>query len=174
MARSQRTKLVLKDLGEPAIIKTQPETVRTYILGTLGGIATGFVERKSPDGLEKYEGLAGQFRSIPSDPEKDELESGVLFLPDAFHGMIATPLKAMLANDPNANLRFAFEVVVVRANNPAGYSWEFKPKIEAAAANPLDELFDNLGGVKTIAGKRTLAVEHKPAPAKETAAASKK
>jgi hypothetical protein len=163
MARSQRTKLVLKDLGEPAIIKTFPDSTTTFMLGTLGGIATGFVERKSPDGTDMFEGLAGSFRSIPSDPTKDELESGVLFIPDAFHQMIATPLREMLKNDPNANLRFAFEVSVIRAKNPQGYSWDFRPKIEAAAANPLDELFDNLGGIKTIDGKRVLAISDKSA-----------
>lgn len=169
MARSQRTKLVLKDLGEPAIIKTLPDSVTIHLLGTLGGIATGFVERKSPDGTDVYEGLAGSFRSIPSDPAKDELESGVLFIPDAFHGMIATPLREMLKQDPNANLRFAFEVSVIRAKNAAGYSWDFKPKIEASAANPLDELFDNLGGVKVIDNKRVLAISDKSAPASDTA-----
>jgi hypothetical protein len=161
MARSQRTKLVLKDLGEPAIIKTLPETVARHMLGTLGGIASGFVERKSPDGTDVYEGLSGSFRSIPSDPAKDELESGVLFIPDAFHAMIATPLREMIKNDPNATLRFAFEVSVIRAKNAAGYSWDFLPKIDAAAANPLDELFDTLGGVKVLEGKRVLAISDK-------------
>lgn len=174
MARSQRTKLVLKDLGEPAIIKTLPETVARHMLGTLAGIATGFVERKSPDGQDKFEGLAGQFRSVPSDPTKDELESGVLFIPDAFHTMIATPLRSMLATDPNANLRFAFEVSVIRAKNAAGYSWDFLPKIEASAANPLDELFDDLGGLKVIDNKRVLAIENKTTKPQTVAAGGKK
>jgi hypothetical protein len=169
MALSQRTKLVLKDLGEPAIIKTLPDNIRLVMLGTLGGIATGFVERKSPDGLEKYEGLAGQFRSVPSDPERDELESGVLFIPDAFHSMIAKPLRDLLSRDPNAQLRFMFEINVIRANNPAGYSWEFKPKIDAEGKNPLDELFTELGGVKVVSGKRILAIE---APSKPQAVAA--
>jgi hypothetical protein len=174
MALSQRTKLVLKDLGEPAIIKTLPENIRTVLLGTLGGIANGLVERKSPDGLEKFEGLAGSFRSIPADPERDELESGVLFIPDAFHNLIAAPLREMLSKDPNSNLRFVFEINVIRANNPAGYSWEFKPKIEASAVNPLDELFTGLGGVKVVSGKRILTIEAPAKPQAVAAAGAKK
>lgn len=158
MARSQRTKIVLKDLGEPAMIKALPEDVRILMLGTIVGIASGFVERKSPDGTDVFEGLAGQFRSIPADDKRDELESGVLFIPPAFHNMVAATLRKMLDADPKAQVRFAFEVSSVRANNPAGYSWDFKPKIEAEAGNPLDELLGDLGGVKLVEGKRMLQI----------------
>lgn len=174
MARSQRTKLVLKDLGEPAMIKAQPENVRTMVLGTLVGIASGFVERKSPDGVDVFEGLSGQFRSIPADATRDELESGVCFIPEAFHNMIAAPLREMLKNDANAQLRFAFEVSSVRANNPAGYSWDFKPKIEAETANPLDDLLTDIGGVKVVEGKRVLSIEHHGDKAPAKAAGGKK
>lgn len=168
MALSQRTKIVTKDLGDPSIIKLQPDDVKKYMLGTIVGIVTGFVERgnpKEPD--QKFEGLQGQFRSIPSDDKRDELESGVCFLPDAFHSMIAAPFRAMHEKDKNAQLRFAFEIYSIRAQNPAGYSWEFKPKIEAAGANPLDELISDLGEVKLVAGKRTLALTDQSKPAKK-------
>jgi hypothetical protein len=166
MARSQRTKLVLKDLGEPSLIKAEAESVRTLLLGTIIGTATGFVERKSADGEEKFEGLAGQFRSIPADPKRDELESGVLFIPDAFHKMIAVALRDQLKADPNATISFGFEVSSIRANNPAGYSWDFKPMIEAKAENPLDALLGELGGVKEVNGKRVLQIA---GPAKSAA-----
>lgn len=159
MALSQRTKIVTKDLGDPAMIKTLPESEKRYMLGTLVGIVSGFVERANPkDPAEKFEGLSGQFRSIPADDKRDELESGVCFLPDAFHNMIAAPFRKMVEADKNAQLRFAFEIYSIRAQNPAGYSWEFKPKIEAAGGNPLDELVSDLGEIKVVAGRKVLAL----------------
>ena len=172
MAIAQRTKIVTKDLGDPSIIKLQPENVRKMMLGTIIGVVTGFCERGNPkDPSEKFEGLVGSFRSIPADPTRDELESGVCFLPDAFHNMISTPFKSMVANDKNAQLRFAFEISAIRATNPQGYSWEFLPKIEAVGGNPLDALLEDLGELKTVEGKRVLAIA---GPAKPAAAASAK
>jgi hypothetical protein len=168
MALAQRTKLALKDLGDPAMIKTQDEKVKKFMLGTIVGIATGFTSRANPkDATEVFEGLAGSFRSIPADGKREELESGILFIPDAFHNMIATPLRKMLAADANAQLRFAFEISSVRASNPAGYSWDFVPKIEAAGGNPLDDLIADIGGVKSVEGRRVLQIEDKSAKARK-------
>jgi hypothetical protein len=174
MARSQRTKLVLKDLGEPSLIKAEAEGVSTLLLGTIIGTASGFVERKSADGEEKFEGLAGQFRSIPADPKKDELESGVLFIPSAFHNMIAGALREQQRADANATISFGFEVSSIRAKNPAGYSWDFKPMIEAKAENPLDALLSELGGVKEIGGKRVLQIAPPSKPQAVASAGGKK
>lgn len=170
MARSQRTKITLKDIGEPALVKTLPPAEHQYVLGTLIGIASKFVERNSPDGQDKFEGLGGTFRVIPADPQRDELESGILFIPDAFHNMIASVLRKGQDNDPNFEVKFAFEVSSVKANNAAGYSWDFKPMIENAAENPLDNFIETAGIMKQV-GKTTQAAitqreESKPAAAK--------
>jgi len=137
--RSVRGKLVLKDLGNPDAIKTQPENIRRLVLGRLVGIAEGFVERTDPKTSEKFEGLAGIFRSIPADSSEDELESGVLFIPDAFHTLIASQLRDAQKNDPSARINFAFEVAAIRASNPQGRSWDFKPLWEQQE-NPIDKL----------------------------------
>lgn len=162
MARSQRTKLALKDLGEPAMVKTivdPKEKAKGYFLGTLAGIATGFVTRKNPkDETEVFEGLAGTFRSIPGTDDRDELESGILFIPDAFHNMIAVPLRQMLSQDPNSQLKFAFEIRSVVANNPAGYSWDFTPLADPDAKNPMDEFLSTLGSVKVVGKEKRLAI----------------
>lgn len=142
MARNQRTKLTFKDIGEPALIKAQPETVKSLPLGVLLGIAEKIVERQSPDKTETFEGLGGQFRVVPTDKTKDELEAGVLFIPEAFFNQIAGTLRAAQKTDPNATVSFAYEVSAIRANNPAGYSWDCKPMIESATASPLDLLID--------------------------------
>lgn len=159
MALSQRTKIVTKDLGDPSVIKLQPENVKKLMLGTIVGIVTGFCERGNPkDPSEKFEGLVGNFRSIPVDEKREELESGVCFLPDAFHNMLSVPFKKMLETDKNATLEFAFEISAIRATNPQGYSWEFRPKSEPVSGNPIDQMLARLGEVKVIEGKKMLAI----------------
>lgn len=162
MAREQRTKLTQKDAGEPSVIKSRPETVTKIITGRLIGIASDFVHRKSANGEQDFEGLKGQFRIVPTndmgipDPDKPELESGVLFLNDAFHSMISEPLRKARETDDKASINFAFEINVIRAKNPQGYSWSFMPLIESAG-NPLDALVAQLpppGKVASLEDKR--------------------
>ena len=177
MARAQRTKLALKDLGDPARVKTLPEGERVkpgYFMGTIIGIASGFVERKDDKTGNSLEGLGGQFRFIPSDEKRDELESGILWIPDAFHNMIAERLRAALKGDENATISFGFDVTSIGANNPAGYSWQFTPKTEPDAANPLDVLMNDMGELKVIGGRRILAIENKASKAATAAPAGKK
>jgi hypothetical protein len=151
---AQRTKITLKDIGAPSLVATKGVDGK-YVLGTLIGIATGFVERQSPDGSEKFEGLAGSFRVVPAEGSDTEpLESGVLFIPNAFHNMVAESLKAAQQSDPKASLNFAFEVASISAKNPAGYSWEMTPLIENAAENPLDKL---VSSIPALAGAGTRA-----------------
>ena len=165
---SQRGKLVLKDLGNPDAIKSQPDTVRRLVLGTLIGIADGFQERTNPKDGEVMEGLIGQFRSIPADPEADQLESGVLFIPDAFHNLIAATLRKAKETDANAKVNFAFEVASIRATNPQGRSWDFKPLIENETENPLDAFIGVIGRPQIKDGRRVLAIA---APASAEASA---
>lgn len=156
--RSQRSKLVLKDLGNPDEIKSQPENVRRMVLGTLIGIADGFIERTNPKDGEIMEGLIGQFRSIPALETAEELESGILFIPDAFHNLIAATLRQEKAKDPAAKVNFAFEVAAVRANNPQGRSWDFKPLMESESENPLDAFVGAVGKLQIKDGKRVLMI----------------
>lgn len=176
MARAQRTKLALKDLGDPTMVKTLPEGQRVkpgYFMGTIIGIASGFVNRKNEKTGEAMEGLGGSFRFIPSVEDRDELESGILWIPDAFHNMVADKLRNALKADENSKVNFAFEVTSIGAQNPAGYSWQFQPKFDQVD-NPLDELMAAVGEVKVIAGKRVLAIEDKSASAAKPAATAGK
>lgn len=50
--------------------------------------------------------------------------------------------KDAVKTDPNARIKFAFNVYSERANNPQGYSWVFENLLDAATDNPLDQLFD--------------------------------
>lgn len=166
---SQRTKLVLKDLGNPDAIKSQKDDVKRLVLGTLVGRASGFIERTNPKDGEVMEGLTGEFRSIPADAEADQLESGVLFIPDAFHNLIAARLKKAKEADANAVINFAFEVASVRATNPQGRSWDFKPMIDPGEENPMDKLVSSLGALQIKDGRRVLALAAPEKPAATTA-----
>ena len=170
-----RSKLVLKDLGNPDMIKSEPANVNRLVLGTLVGEATGFLERTNPKDGTVMEGLIGSFRSIPAQVDGDIIESGVLYIPDAFHNLIAGALRDQLKKDSASKVGFAFEVASIRANNPQGRSWDFRPLIDNAAYNPVDALISDIGEVKVIDGKRVLhiavdtpkAIEHDKAKAKK-------
>ena len=159
--RSIRGKLVLKDLGNPDAIKAMASDIKRLVLGQLIGMASGFVERTDPKTGEQFEGLSGLFRSVPADKSEDELESGVLFIPDAFHNVIASKLREVLKADPSASVNFAFEVASIRASNPQGRSWDFKPLWDEAE-NPIDRLIkaqplqvEDKSNVKTIEPPKT-------------------
>lgn len=144
--RSQRTKLTLKDLGQPSNVKSMsPEELAKnkgkYITGWLVGKVRDFIERTSVKDGEVFEGLAGTFMMVPSDENREVLESGVLFIPDAFHNLIAAKLREIRKTDETAECEFAFEVSSIAANNPAGYSWNFLPIIPFEGAHPLQATF---------------------------------
>lgn len=164
--RAMRTKLTLADFPTPpAMIKTMTaqdlaKAGGRLVMGRYVGIATGFVVRTKPDKSETFEGLKGQFRLIPADPEKDEVESGVCFFPDAYHNMIAGGLRTALKaftdengkeayGDPNGSVQFGFEVSAIPAKNPQGYSWQFLPLLPPKVASPLDHLVGEIASIKT-------------------------
>lgn len=143
--RAQRTKITAADsFGNPAIVK-DPNSPNPYVLGMLIGRVDKLVERKSPKDGEIFEGLGGHFLSIPSDPALEEIESGVLFIPDAFHNVLRAQLKAAQAEDPAAVVEFTYEVASIRANNPAGYSWQYTPGSDFQGTHPLRNLIQSVG-----------------------------
>lgn len=131
---------------KPKALLALPEETRELHLGTIVGIATGIKKGKMPDGVTPYEGLAGNFEVVYADASKEHDASGVCYLPDAF----MNPILALLKDETNADgevireaassVQLAFNVSVVRADNPAGYSWKLKPLIEASQNDPLAKL----------------------------------
>lgn len=141
-----KSKLVFKDIGNPARVKDHNE--ETLMLGTIMGQADGIKIAKGADGMTEFKGLKGTFEGIPTDPERDTVRSGVAFLGDAFQSDIIALLES---EDRPELVAFAFEVYAVKAKNPAGYSWALKPLLTAKATDPLAEL------------KAAIAAESKPA-----------
>jgi hypothetical protein len=145
--RAQRGKLTLGALGNPSLIKSMtPDQLAKLprgklFLGTIYGRASGFIERSSLKDEEKFEGLKGSFIGVPNDAANyEETESGVLYIPDAFHNLVAEKLREVQKTDAGASVEFAFEVNVIPAKNPAGYSWELTPAVPFEGKHPLADL----------------------------------
>lgn len=144
--RAQRSKLSLTMLGNPQLVKTMtPDELAKskgkYLVGTIYGAASDLVQRSSPDGSDKFEGLRGSFIGVPSDSARlDEIESGVLFIPDAFHTLVADKLREVKKHSETGTVEFAFECYAVPAKNPAGYSWELTPAMQFEGKHPLENL----------------------------------
>lgn len=154
--RMQKGKLTLADLGAPALVKTLPAEKKPqgrYYVGRILGRAVDFLERSNPkEPEEKFEGLRGNFIMQPSADGMEELESGVLFLPDAFHNLVAQPLRIAQKTDANATLEFALDVFSIEAKNPAGYSWTMQPALPPEGKHPLADLAG-----RVIAAQKALA-----------------
>lgn len=143
--RAQRGKITLGSLGNPAAIKSMSadqlsKSKGTMFLGTIFGKASGFISRTDLKNEEKFEGLTGSFIGIPGDANFEETESGVLYIPDAFHNLVAEKLRQVQKDDPGAACEFAFEVYVIPAKNPAGYSWQLTPAVPFEGKHPLQDL----------------------------------
>ncbi len=134
-------------------------------VGTIVGIVYDTVERKSPDGSQVFTGLSGQFEVTPTDAEKESIESGILFLPDAFLAVVRSALDRAIYvpnedGSPNyekkrkGSIQFAGEIVLKTSKNAAGYEWGLKMVKAPNATDPLAELKASLpkpGTPKAIA-----------------------
>lgn len=133
-----KNKLVLKDLGEPAMVKTMEGANAKYVLGTIYGIASAVKRRADKaDPTKMHESLAGSFEGVPADPKLDTVSSGTLYLPEGIQNMISTKLEGENAAN---SVQFAFEICTVKATNAAGYAWAVTPIIKAEEGDPLDAM----------------------------------
>jgi len=120
----------------------QPEP-QELLLGRLVGTGNGIKNAVAQDGVTPMYGLKGTFGAEYTAEGREDESSGVLFLPEAYMG----PMLDMFEDKTDANgvvireavksLDFAFDIFVIKANNPAGYSWSIRPLLEAAASDPL-------------------------------------
>jgi len=157
--RAQRSKITLTGIGNPSLVKNMtPEELAAgggkYFVGSIYGAASDLIERASPDGADKFEGLRGSFVAVPSDRERfEEQESGVMFIPDAFHTLIADKLKEVKKTSDSATVEFAFDCYAIPAKNPAGYSWELVPALPFEGKHPLGSLFEKVSAARDARAK---------------------
>lgn len=133
-----KNKLVVKDLGNPSLVKLMEGEKAKHVLGTIMGIATS-VGRKADktDPTKIHTFLKGTFEGMPSDPKADIVSSGVCYLPEGIQAMIESKLEGEHAAD---SVQFALEVATVKATNAAGYTWAVTPMVAASEADPLQAL----------------------------------
>lgn len=143
--RAQRGKITLTDIkGMAGAVSLANGPV---VIGYLSGKAMSFIKRKNLKTDEDMEGISGNFVGMSAFPEAEDIESGILFLPDAFHNIIASELRASQAKEPDSVLSFALEITMIPAKNPAGYSWQLKPASPPKGTHILHEeiaLVENL------------------------------
>lgn len=128
-----RSKVVTKDLGDPKSFGTDRlKKDGRILLGMIGGIANAVSARKTDpkDDTKLSYGLSGSFRAIPADDKLPIVESGLIYLRDEMHGVIASQLR----NQPSGtnpegadNVKFLFNIYLIPASNPAGYTFEHEP-----------------------------------------------
>jgi hypothetical protein len=138
------TKLTLTNFN-PKLFFGQPEGTQELYLGRLIGTGNGVKNAVAQDGVTPMYGLKGTFGAEYSTDREAE-SSGVLFLPEAYMG----PMLDLFEDKTNASgevereavksLDFAYDVFVIKAANPAGYSWSLRPLLEVAASDPLEAI----------------------------------
>jgi hypothetical protein len=171
-ARIQKGKLTLSDFGPGALVKTVTPDKKPngfFYMGTIIGRVVDVLARANPKaGSENqpdtFEGLKGNFLFQPSNTEMDEMESGVLFIPDAFHNLLSDQLRVEQKKDASATIEFAMDVFTVEAKNPAGYSWVMKPAFPPEGKHPLENI-----AAKVAAARKALPAPDKQVEDKRTA-----
>lgn len=193
MARISKTSLTIKPGYDPKVILAKMIEAKEdkRIVATLFGAAHDFVQRQNQaDPEHPFVGLAGQFEFSPIDPSWDTYESGILFLPDSLMNRIGPALdKALYPPPVNADgtpvlkdgkpvendrrkkektfVRFAMEVAIAQAKNPAGFTWEFEWLQQAEEADPFADMRKAMQAQKAM--PKPEAVKAVPAPEKKRA-----
>lgn len=138
-----KKKLTSKDWN-PKRLLGQKDEVRRLMLGRLLGVASGITKATGNDG-ETLEGVTGQFKYQDAlDDVSVPVYSAVLWFPSGFGLDIIAALKPKMVDgkeQPGADaVKFAYDIGVQRAENPAGYEWLFAPLVAPAPDNPLEML----------------------------------
>lgn len=109
--------------------------------------------------VKNYEQLKGQFRGINL-TTGERFQSGILYLPEGIHELLAEPLKAAHAANEDAEVTFGFDVFSEKRKNVAGYGYGAVVLGEPAA----DDAFARLESDFVKAGAPALPAPAEPKP----------
>lgn len=166
MDYAQKTKLVLSDLGSPKAVTAEDFQGKEMLLGTIIGLASAIKVAKGTDGITEFHGMKGTFEGTPADPKRNVILSSVCYMPDDFQDPVLNLLRGREAvgkegdDDyrppvaPVEEVKIAFEVYAIKADNPQGYSWMLKPLMDYKANDPLAALRAEIAEVKQIDAKK--------------------
>lgn len=149
------TSLKIQDCcNASAVLAAMTPDTKQAVVGGIFGKAVDFITRANPSGGEPFTGFAGLFEITPA--IRDESKGGIsedmrannLFLPDAFRDVLAEKLSSVLypnADKPEkkargASVTFAAKILLVRADNKAGYAWGLEVVQEPEADDPLADM----------------------------------
>lgn len=152
-----RTKIVIKDLGDPKAVLAD-DAPSPMLMGTLIGIVEKTKTKVAQNG-DTFEALIGTFEAKratetemtvkdETDAERkvmvDTLRSGVCYLPAALHDPIAEAMKA----DNNLPQQFGLSVSVQKASNKAGFEYVINSFLAPTRADPLASVRTHIPAVE--------------------------
>jgi hypothetical protein len=151
-------KITISNLGcipAAAVVEGQ-----TSPIARIYGIASGIKSVVDKNRGDVYESITGSFEGVNL-KTGNIYQASVVYLPAGIHGLLENAVKGIVdeAGKQQFNsVKFALEIGVVKAKNPAGYSYEAKSLVPAVVDDPLAEMRTAISGhgAKQIeAGKPT-------------------
>ena len=115
------------------------EVGKSTPIARIFGMASGIKQVVDKVRGDTFESITGQFGAVNLQTG-NAYESGVLYLPKGIHDMIEAAVRSIPKDAPSSTVDFALEIRVVKADNPAGYSYEAVNLIPAKVVSPLEEL----------------------------------
>jgi hypothetical protein len=123
-------KITVKDVGadpksifgvsEDGDMKARSPLMRVY------GVAQRIKDKKLTNTVtgevNTYEALSGEFRAVNL-KSGSRFQSGLLYLPEGIHDLIANPLKSARENNETAEVTFAMDIYSRRTTSAAGYGY---------------------------------------------------
>lgn len=138
-------KITIKDCGGA------PEKVLQYDEGSkerwpllrVYGVASRTKEKKltnpNTGEISVYEAINGDFRAVNLHTG-ERFQSGVLYLPDGIHDLIAEPLRQAKENHETAEVTFAMDLFSERRNNLSKYGYGATVLGEPTVPDPIAAL----------------------------------
>lgn len=154
------SKISMKSIGvSPAKHATDKGTPIAIILGMASGLKDVVDKVRG----ETFHALVGEFEA--NNLETGEVfRSGVLYLPTGIHDMIEGGVKKLQGESDF--VQFALQIIAVKANNPAGYTYQAKSLVPSQTVDPLTKLRQSLSTSTAPALPAPAKPESKPAAKK--------
>lgn len=129
------SKLSVKSGGvSPKKVHALADGQTTLKLCTIKGIASGIKTVEDPVHGRTFFPLVGMFQATNAQTG-DVTRSGVLYLPGGIHESYESRVRNLEDGD---TLQFHVEIRAVKADNPAGYSYEAVDLMPPSEVDPLD------------------------------------
>lgn len=178
---SIKAKVTIQDLCNAKKVSAEFEEkkISETVVGIIYGRADDIVVRAAPDGSKNFEGLRGIFEIVPADPAREPVQSAICYLPDFVFPQVRGMLYQRDASGADVrtdvkSVKFGFEVSLIAAKNPQGYSWKLNPKTPPTADDPVDVLRKEFAPQLAVQASAQLTDQSKTADTANVVAATPK